>query len=121
MNAAFTRVTGLTSTKVLGRSFGDLIEDKSLLEILQNTAEYLKASIVPSTGFKTKTLAKKQEYLSCTVKVSPVSGIPTKPATHLVMEVSAKAQSSAAALSLDSLLSHQQSPQPRAMPLQSIG
>jgi hypothetical protein len=84
VNAAFTRVTGLSSVKTVGRPFQDLVESPLFVDVLKECSKGLTSTVVPNQGFKTKPFVKKP--LVCNVSVSPV-GIHVQSTTHLTMEL----------------------------------
>ena len=103
VNAAFTRITGMSSVKTLGRSFGDLIQgykssdyllpsereqQPPLLEILKACAESMSSTVVTGQGIKSRNYTKSSRsgYIPCSINVSPV-GTPIQSATHLAMEL----------------------------------
>jgi len=72
VNAAYTRMTGLSSIKVLGRPFQELLDDESLIASLRSSSETFSLTNIHEQVLKSKSVSDKPGHLECRVLVSPV-------------------------------------------------
>lgn len=92
VNAAFTKMTGMSSVRVLGKSFGELLEDRKLVSILEsardeyaNSLNMNSVMIVQEQAILKVKSTTKRTHLSCGVSVSPVGS--WGEVTHLALEL----------------------------------
>jgi PAS fold len=85
VNAAYMRMTGLSSVDTLGRPFHELLEDEVLVAALQSQGEIDSLETIHDQVLQAKTASDKNGF-HCQVTVSPVGPGPQS-ISHFALEL----------------------------------